>query len=147
MIYFPLMKKRTINQLKESDLISLEDAYQNSDQKHVRERSKCILMCNSGYDVKELTGFFGTRRQTIYSWIDRWEFAGIAGFLNKSGQGRKPTLDVTCPEQLELIEKTVSQHPQNLSGVAVEISIKLGIPVTKWKLKSFLKKTAIDGNE
>ncbi len=77
-----------INPLTESDIISLEEAYRTSDKNHVRERCKCILMCNSGYDVKELSDFFETRRQTIYSWLNRWEFAGIDGFLSKSGQDR-----------------------------------------------------------
>jgi len=141
------MKKRTINPLTESDIISLEEAYRTSDKNHVRERCKCILMCNSGYDVKELSEFFGTRRQTIYSWLNRWEFAGIDGFLTKSGQGRKPTLDVASVEQFEIIEQAVHTHPQNLSGVAVEVSKLLGITVTKGVLKSHLKKRIIVGNE
>jgi len=51
------MKKRTINPLTESDIISLEEAYRTSDKNHVRERCKCILMCNSEYDVKRTFWF------------------------------------------------------------------------------------------
>ena len=147
MIYLRLMKKRKIEALTDSELKALEERYRMSEHNHIRERCKCILMSNSGYDVANLCDFFGVFRHTIYGWFDRWESAVIDGFANKSGQGRKPTLDVTNTEQFEIIEKTVALHPQNLSGAAVEVTKSLGIPVTKRKLKSYLKKRCIAGNE
>jgi len=140
MIYIAYMKKRSIKQLSEDELVALDNGYRNSDKNYFRERCKCILMSNSGSTVKEIASFFKTRTRTVYAWFDRWESAGIVGLNLKSGQGRKATLDVTSSYQFEIIEKTVANHPQNLAGIAEEVSKLLGFHVSKRVLKGYLKK-------
>ena len=49
--------------MKKSEQIALEEGYRTS-KTHIRERYKCILMSDAGYDVNEIADFFGVLRHT-----------------------------------------------------------------------------------
>ncbi len=139
-MYLTKMKKRRIRQLVEDELVALEEGYRNSDKNYYRERCKSILMSNSGYTVKEIATLFDTRIRTIYAWFNRFESLGVTGLLVKPGQGRKPILDISNSNQFAIIEKAVNDHPQNISGIAEEVSKSLGFDVPSKVLKRYLKK-------
>lgn len=132
-----------IASLSSSEKLTLEEGFRNHTKHHFRSRCKSILMSNEGFSVPEIASFFKVRTRTIYTWFDRWESFGISGLTILPGRGRRAVLNEVGSDEISIIEKAVSEHPQNLGGVCRNLQEQLGFSVTKKMLRSFLKKNSV----
>jgi hypothetical protein len=67
----------------------------------VREKCAAVLKVIAGIPAHQVAvGGYGLRRRdpdTVYSWIERAEAAGIAGLEVAEGRGRKPAFFPSAP--------------------------------------------------
>ena len=89
---------------------------------------------------------YGTTRQSVAGWFNKYEQSGIRGLDTQRGQGRKPLLRIENELESQKVEQLVEQYAQNLNPVLNELEKEFGKKMSKRTLQRFLKKKAIDGN-
>ncbi len=129
------MKRRYIKLTKEEEKL-LRDGYERGTQFQFRSRCHCLLLSNSGREIKELITIFGVSRLTIYNWFDRWEEHGMAGLTNQPGQGRKKILN---EKDLPIVKEEFKANHQRLEAVRLALNEKLSKEFSEITLKRFLK--------
>ena len=125
--------------LAEAELITLQEGHKNGSQFQFRNRCFCLILSSQGKSVSELTQFFDISRITIYSWFDAWEQKGIAGLMNRKGQGRKPILSLQNSEHIKRVKNAIARNPQSVKSAVAELESKIGSRMHPETLKRFLK--------
>lgn len=59
--------------LLETEIMVLEHHYQHGTSHRERQRCQALLLSNKGHNIKMLSELFSADRDTIHSWIKRWE--------------------------------------------------------------------------
>lgn len=137
-------KKRFIS-LTESEIITLQEGHKNGKQYQFRNRCQSLLLSNEGHEVKELSQIFNSSIQTIYKWFDRWELNGIAGIMNRSGQGRKAKLSLDNEQHVKTLEQLAEDNYQDVERIRIELEKKFDLTLSSDTVKRFLKKITFDG--
>lgn len=57
----------------------------------VEQRYRAVLQVQAGVSVTEVAGRFGVSRQSVHSWLRRYQDAGLAGLMDRS---KRPA---SCP--------------------------------------------------
>jgi transposase len=130
-------ESRFITKLTKRQVEQLEYARDYDDSKRARQRAHAILLSSQHTSVNELVKIFATSRNTICSWLDRWEAQKLDGLHDLQRSGAPPKLDEQ--EQiraLELLELT----PQNSNRVLDEVEKELGKQISSTTLKRIAKK-------
>jgi transposase InsO family protein len=60
----------------------------------VEQRYRAVLQVQAGVSVTEVAARFGVSRQSVHSWLRRYQDAGLAGLMDRS---KRPA---SCPHQL-----------------------------------------------
>lgn len=137
-------KKRFIN-LTESEKMTLEEGRKNGNQYQFRDRCQCLLLSNQGQSTSELKSIFKVNLQTIYSWFNRWELNGIAGLMNRPGQGRKVKLSLDNEQHVKVLADLVDDYYQDVERIRAELEKKFNLTLSKDTVKRYLKKITFDG--
>lgn len=115
----------------ENYLLESKNAFNN-------QRVNCILLKSQfNLKTKELAEHFNATAETIYDWFWRWKKEGLAGLMNKEGQGAKLKL---IEMDIEILDNLVKANAQNLKMVLETIKSEYKIEVSKKTLSRFLKK-------
>lgn len=138
-----LCQMKRVHELTAQENQDLTDGYKNGKKHHFRIRCQIILMSNSNLSVAQIANRLKKDKDTIYTWLKKYETLGIKGLQNKTGQGVKAPLDSITKQQLEILKNAVANEPQNLNKVCGELSDKFGFKLTKWMLIRYLKKNSI----
>src|SRR5574340_239848 len=75
---------------QEAELIQTRDHHPKP---YMRERAAAILKVGAGQAVRQVAAsglYKPRRRETISTWITRYQHDGLAGLQVQSGRGRKP---------------------------------------------------------
>jgi transposase len=105
-----------------------------------------LLLSDQGYDVESLANIFGTTRQAIYRWFDRYEADGTEGLRTKTRSGCPPKLEVTNQNTVSTVKRLLEEEPRNLNLVLAKIEQELGEKLSSRTLSRFLKKLVTDGS-
>lgn len=131
---------RTVEKLKESEVITLRECVRNHSKHHVRQRCQSVLWSDEGYGIKEISKLCKVRTRSIYAWFDRWEDMGIVGLMILPGRGRKGKLPLWDMEIVKLVEAQVVRYARSLSRLSGDLTARLGFEVSRQMLRRFLKK-------
>lgn len=137
-------KKRFVS-LTETELTTLQEGRKNGKKYQFRDRCQCLILSHQGKEVKELSQIFGVAPLTVYVWFNRWELNGIAGLMNRPGQGRKVKLSLDNGQHVRLLEQLVEDHYQDVERIRDELEKKFDLTLSKDTVKRYLKKTTFDG--
>ncbi len=66
--------------------------YENDVNHRIRMRAHSILLSAKGYTIEIIADIFQAARDTVSSWIDRWEQSGVNGLSDLPSGGRPPLL-------------------------------------------------------
>ena len=80
----------TLNPAQQLELVQTRDKHEKP---YLRERAAALLKVASGQDYRDVaaTGLLSTYcRQSVATWITRYQQDGLAGLFVKAGRGRKP---------------------------------------------------------
>jgi transposase len=116
----------------------LRRVYKQSKYYQVRARAHCILLSYQRYKISELMAIFKVSRNTIYNWFNNWEYSGLVGLYNHSGQGRKKIFN---QQQQEIITEWVKETPKNLRLAQEKIKKQWGVTASKETIKRVIKAT------
>ncbi len=87
---------------------------ENSANHRIRTRSHCVLLSARGYTIEDIADIFQVNRDTVSSWIDRWEKSGINGLSDMPGSGRPLIL---TEKELEKVLELLKEYPQSIRTV------------------------------
>jgi transposase len=77
-------------------------------------RAHSILLSARGYAIEEIADIYKVHRDTVSSWLDRWEQSGFDGLPDKSRSGRPPILS---EEELEKVIELIKKYPRSIRTV------------------------------
>lgn len=133
-------ESRFIGKLTSTQVQRLEELRDDGDNRRIRHRAHAILLSSQGTSVRDLVKIFQTNRNTICSWLDRWEAEGLDGLADKARPGAPPKLDSTQQERaLELLQEA----PQNPNAALVALKEETGIEISGDTLKRLAKKNGL----
>jgi len=138
-------RKAKVLNLSIEERASLEAGYKNSDSSVFSRRCHIILLKSDRRSSTEIGTIVGLNRQSVDSWVKRYQLEGLSGLLTKSGQGRKLILD---PEtEAFKVRQVVENERQRLKSAKVILEQELNKEFSLKTLQRFLKNLGQDGNE
>lgn len=94
------------------------------------------MLKSEGRSSKDLGSILGKCEQTVNSWLDRWQAAGVVGL--KAGRGAKPKPDkITDVEQ---VKQFVKNNRQRLLVAKAALEKELSKQFNTKTLNRFVKK-------
>lgn len=128
----PSIKFATVknNKLREQ----LRQMWKTHPAHYTRVRAHAILLSSQGYEISAVAEIFGVDRDSVSSWIDRYELGGVDALQDADRPGAPATLDA---EQKELLRKLFASYPNQPSKVLAELKLKTGIEITSSTLRKY----------
>lgn len=116
------------------ELITLWKQHANH---YTRIRGHAILLSDANYSIQQIVDILGVDRDSVRSWITRFDNAGVEGLLeeDKSGGPRK------LNEQDETaLRELMRQHPSHPARVFSELSKKTGKSISRYTLRRYARR-------
>ena len=136
-LVFPML---FVKPLTPVEIETLENLHKNHPRHMPRLRAQVILLSHRGYSISAIQPICNYCRQTIATWLHRWESRGICGLFDSPRSGRPPKLTKT--EETITLE-FIHQSPRSLKSVIGEIAQTLGITLTVSTLKTLCKRAGL----
>lgn len=127
---------RFVNKLSAEQREELRQLMKTGNEQ-VRKRAHAVLLSDREYSIDQIADIYEVDRDTVSTWLDRWEDEGASGLHDQEGRGRKPVLNEK--EQKQAI-KIVEQDPRSSNRSLSKIEKKTGKKISRETLKRILKK-------
>lgn len=89
----------------------LRDIYCKDASPARRRRAHAVLLNDKGYGLNALADIFGYGRDTVSSWLTRWEERAFDGLSDEARSGRPPATSAADDKRMV---RAVERHPQSL---------------------------------
>ena len=76
------------------------------------------MLSARGYTIEEIADIFKVNRDTVSSWIDRWEKCGISGLSDMPRSGRPPIL---TEEERKKVLELIKEYPQSIRTIISKV--------------------------
>ena len=131
---------RYVQPLTESQRQTLENIRKYDPSPRARTRAHSILLSSRRVTIKEIVRIYQVDRDTIASWIKKWEHDGIESLYDKPRCGRPSKLTL---EEKELAQQYIKEEPRCLKQVAERLSQKTAKRLSIASLKRLAKKARL----
>ena len=118
----------------------LEKKMKNDASFRARSRAHSLLLSDQGTTIKEIAKTFQVDRDTVSTWIKKWEHHGAQGLHDKPRSGRPSKL---TPEEQEIALQYIKEEPHALKGVVERIADKTERRLSMSTLKRLAKKAGL----
>lgn len=131
---------RYVRTLTESQRHTLENIMQHDSSPRARTRAHSILLSSRRVTIKEIVKIYQVDRDTVSSWIKKWEQTGVASLYDKPRGGRPAK---RTQEEKELAQQYIKEEPRCLKQVAERLSQKTAKSWSIASLKRLAKKARL----
>src|SRR4029434_7733623 len=131
---------RYVRLLTESHRHTLAEIMKHDATPRARVRAHGILLSAQGMKIKEIAKIYQVDRDTVATWIKKWEQHGVASLYDKPRSGRTPKL--TLAEQ-ELARQYIKEEPRCLKQVVERLRQKTAKRLSISSLKRLAKKARL----
>lgn len=140
---------RSIRSLTTEEIKAIKRSMRSDRDAQFRVRANAVWLSHQGYKVEEIAKILDRHRNSIISWLDRYEAHGLEGLRNALRNGRPPKAG---PAFQEILVQTVKSPPHNLgysfttwsAGRLVDHMAKqTGIRISEIQLRRLLRKNGI----
>jgi transposase len=118
----------------------LENTMKNDVSYRARARAHSILLSSQGMKINEIAKIYHIDRDTVSSWIKKWEKYGVESLHDRSRCGRPPKL--TAEEQ-DLAKQYLKEAPRSLRQVVENIEHNTAKRISISSLKRLAKKARL----
>lgn len=108
-------------------------------------RCHMILLKSECRTLQDIAAILSTNSGAVSGWVKRYKTEGMEGLKTKSGQGRKPILNLV--EDRAQVKAMVQKERQRLKQVKEELEGQLDKSFSLRTLQRFLKKSTVVGSE
>ena len=105
-----------------------------------RARAHSLLLSDQGATIKDIAKTYQVDRDTVSSWITKWEHLGAQSLHDKPRSGRPSKL--TLDEQA-LARQYIKEEPRALKGVVERLATKTAKRISIASLKRLAKKARL----
>ena len=110
---------RYVQTLSKEQRQLLEKKMKNDASFRARSRAHSLLLSDQGTTIKEIAKTFQVDRDTVSTWIKKWEHHGAQGLHDKPRSGRPSILS---PEEQEIALHYIQEEPCSLKGVGERVA-------------------------
>lgn len=132
--------------LTETELLTLQQGAKYHTKPEFREKCRALMLNQAGVTIKQIAAHLTVNHNTVGNWIMAWQTEGIVGLHRKTGQGRIPILKLDNFAHIQVLDKAVELHAQNVKAIQAELVKQLDTPMSTDTVKRFLKKIIIHGD-
>lgn len=128
------MKYVKLTEQEEKTIIEMRKIHSKP---RVRERAQMVELSNKGKSIEEIVKIVGKNRDTVSSWLNKYEKYGIAGLFDNERSGRNPKVkDPIKDKIIEIAQSDKTCTSQYISEIIEEeFSVKLHPNTVKYHLK------------
>ncbi len=112
---------RYVCPLTEQQRALLESTRKNDASHRARMRAHGLLLSSEGITIKAIAKIYHVDRDTVSTWIKKWEKHGDKSLHDQPRSGRPPTLNAT---EKELAQQYIKEEPRSLKNVAERLAQK-----------------------
>jgi len=131
---------RYVRLLTASQRHTLAEIMKHDATPRARVRAHGILLSAQGRKIKEIAQIYQVDRDTVATWIKKWEQHGVASLYDKPRSGRPPKL--TLAEQ-DLARQYIKEEPRCLKQVVERLHQKTAKRLSISSLKRLAKKARL----
>ena len=131
---------RYVRLLTESHRHTLAEIMKHDATPRARVRAHGILLSAQGMKIKEIAKIYQVDRDTVATWIKKWEQHGVASLYDKPRSGRPPKL---TPEEQDLARQYIKEEPRCLKQVVERLRQKTAKRLSISSLKRLAKKARL----
>ena len=129
-----------VKKLTPDEIITLNEMHKNHPLHLTRKRSHAILLSAEDYSVPMICSIYNVCRQTVSTWLSKWEEQGLVGLVDLPGRGRHSIL--TEEQKIKVIEQ-VRKTPRSLKTVLSDLQAELNITLSIDTLKDICKRAGL----
>src|SRR5215813_898012 len=121
------MSVRYVRPLTEQQRTLLESTMKNDTSSRARMRAHSLLLSSEGITIKAIAKIYYVDRDTVSTWIKKWEQHGDKSLHDQPRSGRPTTLNAT---EKELAKQYIKEEPRSLKNVVERLAQKARL---RWK--------------
>jgi len=115
------MHVRYVRPLTEQQRALLESTIKNDASHRVRMRAHGLVLSSEGITIKAIAKIYHVDRDTVATWIKKWEKHGEKSLHDQPRSGRPSTLNAT---EKELAKQYIQEEPRSLKHVVERFAQK-----------------------
>ncbi len=131
---------RYVHPLTDEQRELLEKTMQYDGSPRARARAHSLLLSVQGMVINDLAKIYQVDRDTVATWIKKWEQDGEASLHDQPRSGRPPKL---TPEEQELAIAYIKEEPRSLKQVVERLVTKTAKRISISALKRLAKKARL----
>lgn len=101
---------------------------------YARIRAHAVLLSSQGYSIRELVAIFAVDRDSVSSWIERFQEGGAEALEDAERSGAPRILD---DEEQELLRKLLKRYPNQPAKVLAELKEQTGKEISDSTLRAY----------
>lgn len=131
---------RYVRPLTEKQREFLESTMKNDASHRARVRAHGILLSSQGITIKTIAKIYHVDRDTVSTWIKKWEKHDDKSLYDQPRSGRPPILSAT---EKELAKQYIKDEPRSLRNVVERLAQKTAKRLSISSLKRLAKKARL----
>jgi transposase len=134
------MSVRYVRPLTEQQRALLESTMKNDASHRARMRAHGLLLSSEGRTIKAIAKIYHVDRDTVSTWIKKWEKHDAKSLHDQPRSGRPTILNTT---EKELAKQYIKEEPRSLKNVAEQLAQKTAKRLSMSSLKRLAKKARL----
>jgi transposase len=128
------MKNVKLTEAEENTIIEMRKFHPKA---RVRERAQMVELSNKGSSISEIVEIIGKNRDTVSTWLNKYEKHGITGLFDGDRSGRNPKVkDLIKDKIIEIAQSKITCTSQYVTEIIeTEFGVKLHPNTIKYHLK------------
>ena len=118
----------------------LKDLMNTEPKRRVRMRAHSILLSSKGIGINEIAKIYQVHRNSVSSWIDKWETSGGNGLYDQPRSGSPPKLN---EKEQEVAKDLIKAHPNAPKRVVALLAGKTGKTISRSSLRRIAKEAGL----
>ena len=121
----------------EEQLQQLNELWKSNPNHTTRTRAHAILLSQRQFTITQITEILLVHRDSVQSWIDRFEAHGTDGLLDEDRPGGPRLLD---EDETKLLDELFEQFPKQPARVLEELKNKTGKTISRDTLREYARR-------
>lgn len=96
---------RFITPISAKDLEELKNLFKKSENSRIRMRTHAIILNSRNFTIDQIAEIYQVDRDSVSSWLNRWEEYGIEGLSDLPKSGRPPVIFDDLKKNFKITER------------------------------------------
>jgi transposase len=136
-------------QLPQAETDHLEDLFQNTDDRKLRDRLQIVLMAHRGRARQDIAQDLGVHRRSVTRWLNAYDAGGLDGLRPRKAKGQPPKVPAEMADEIKrwVIEGPAKQGLDRANWTHEELADHLkkakGIQTSRSAVQRFCQRIGV----